>query len=335
MTDPFLSLFARQFEENRAYRSYSLSIGRVPDSLNDWRRIPPLPTLAFKMAEVACRPFSEAVRIFLSSGTSIGPAAHSRHPIFDLVLIREAILRGFACHLLPDLAPSERIPMLIVHPSAAEEPHSSLSFMFQTVLETFGDRQSEFFIVGGKLRLGPLLERLARIDRAAALLGTSLALARVMEEMESRTLKIPLPPGSRLMDTGGFKGKREIPRETLVRRYADRLGIPPTYCVNEYGMTELSSQFYDRVIGEGSFGYLPSEGLRTLVLDPRTLEEEPTGEVGVLAHFDLANVGSAVGVLTEDLGRALPNGRFELIGRAAGAEIRGCSLSIESMLLPR
>jgi hypothetical protein len=80
------------------------------------------------------------------------------------------------------------------------------------------------------------------------------------------------------------------------------------------------------------------------VLDPATLEEAPPGNAGLLAIFDLANLGSAAHLLTEDLGvtaasgasgAAPPDGGaggFRLLGRAAGAELRGCSLAAEELL---
>ena len=49
-----------------------------------------------------------------------------------------------------------------------------------------------------------------------------------------------------------------------------------------------------------------------------------------VAIFDLANLSSAVHLLTEDLGR-LEDGRLHLEGRAAGAELRGCSLTAEEL----
>jgi hypothetical protein len=45
---------------------------------------------------------------------------------------------------------------------------------------------------------------------------------------------------------------------------------------------------------------------------------------------DLANLWSAMCIQTEDLGIANGNG-FEILGRAAGAEVRGCSLNAEAL----
>ena len=51
---------------------------------------------------------------------------------------------------------------------------------------------------------------------------------------------------------------------------------------------------------------------------------------GLLAVFDLANVGSVLHLLTEDLAR-VEDGGFRLLGRASGAELRGCSLTAEEL----
>lgn len=70
--------------------------------------------------------------------------------------------------------------------------------------------------------------------------------------------------------------------------------------------------------------------VRTRILDPATLEEVPPGEVGLLTHYDLANCGSVIAIETEDLGFRIEEG-FEVLGRAPGAEARGCSLTIEEL----
>ena len=54
--------------------------------------------------------------------------------------------------------------------------------------------------------------------------------------------------------------------------------------------------------------------------------------MGILAHLDLANLGSVSAILTEDLGFLVPGG-FTLRGRTPGAEPRGCSLAMEEFLV--
>jgi hypothetical protein len=112
-------------------------------------------------------------------------------------------------------------------------------------------------------------------------------------------------------------------------------------------MTELLSQFYEPIL-TGPHDLDPGTGeshspppshryhrgppwIRTLVLDPLSLRVLPRGETGVLAHMDLANLGSVAAVLTEDLGRQYRDG-FQLLGRSSGSEPRGCSLAMEDFL---
>jgi hypothetical protein len=71
--------------------------------------------------------------------------------------------------------------------------------------------------------------------------------------------------------------------------------------------------------------------VRTRVVDPATQKDVAPGGEGVLAHFDLANVGSALAVLTSDLGELAPGG-FRVLGRLRGAEARGCSLAADALL---
>jgi hypothetical protein len=71
--------------------------------------------------------------------------------------------------------------------------------------------------------------------------------------------------------------------------------------------------------------------VKTRVVDPETLQPVPAGEVGILQHFDLANLFSVMAVQTEDLGRIHDPG-FELLGRAPGATPRGCSVAVDLLL---
>jgi len=199
------------------------------------------------------------------------------------------------------------------------------------------------FLDRGGLRVAELLEALeaARAEgEPVMLLGTALGFAALVEELEARRASVELPAGSRLMDTGGFKGRsREASRAELLDRYGRRLGIPPSHVVGEYGMTELSSQFYESSLAAyRKTGRTPEKRIyeappwvRTRVLDPDTLEPLPPGRAGLLAHFDLANAWTVAAIVTEDLGEIVPGG-FRFLGRARGAALRGCSLATEELL---
>lgn len=144
-----------------------------------------------------------------------------------------------------------------------------------------------------------------------------------------------LPESARIMETGGFKGvRRSVSRDELYRGIEDLTGVPRARIVNEYGMTELLSQLYEPVLTEGAGAggeHVAPPWLRVRALDPTTLAPMPEGEEGVLAFFDLANLGSVSHILTEDVGSVV-GGRVRLRGRAAGAEPRGCSRAMDELM---
>ena len=122
-----------------------------------------------------------------------------------------------------------------------------------------------------------------------------------------------------------------LPLDAFYDALAQGFGVPRERCINMYGMTELSSQFYD----DGN-AVVPSvksapHWVRTRVVDPLTGRDMPRGERGVLVHCDLANFNSATTILTEDVGIAVDGG-FLLLGRAEGAEAKGCSLAVQDFL---
>jgi hypothetical protein len=179
------------------------------------------------------------------------------------------------------------------------------------------------------LRLGA--ELAARRGEPLLLLGTSFALVWLLDELAAAEL--PLPPGSTVMWTGGFKGRsRSIDAAELGRAICRALHIEPRRLIGEYGMTELSSQLYDRgasVAGEPS-AFIEPPWLRVTPVDPLSLEPVAPGEIGLARFTDLANIDSAVNVLTHDRVRRTPAG-IVLVGRQTGARLRGCSLAVEAL----
>ncbi len=324
-----LRLFSEQFERNAPYRQFCLLQKKTPDCVRRWDEIPPLPVTAFKVADIVCRPMARAARVFHSSGTT--GQTPSRHALFDLELSQSAIASHFARHLIPE---GQRMRLAILTASPEEAPHASLAHMMETVRVAFGTSESRYYIERGRLQSERLVYDLAEATSPVCLLGTSFSFVHLIDFYARHGFPCVLPAGSRLMDTGGFKGKsREVAREWIYARAEALWGIRPENCVNEYGMTEMTSQFYDGVVGEATRDdaprvYRSPPQVRTRVLSPATLAPVPHGEMGLLAHYDLANRDSALAVLTEDLGHEA-NGGFILIGRATGAQARGCSLTLD------
>ncbi len=207
----------------------------------------------------------------------------------------------------------------------------------ESVSEIMVNPSAVFVERGGRLeRVGGVALDPKHVRQAA------LAIARSQGDdisAERPLLDARLPDGSRVMETGGFKGRsRTVPRKELYAAIDSRLGIPSDRIVNEYGMTELLSQLYEPVLTGGPRLHHPPPWVRTRVLDPATLDPLPPGREGLLCHFDLANLGSVCCVLTEDLGVEHPEAEghgFRVLGRNPGAEPRGCSLAMDDLMTAR
>jgi hypothetical protein len=290
--------------------------------------VPAVPTDAFKATRVATFPEASARAIFKTSGTTLG--ARGTHAMrntgsYDAAALafgRWALGRG-----LP-----ERAPVLVLGPSPAEAPDSSLAHMNAL----FAADDGAYFVEGDVLDLAGFDERVARATvegKPVLVLATSFALVHLLDALGQEFFR--LPRGSRVMHTGGYKGKsREVPKEALRRDLARAFCIDERALVAEYGMTELSSQFYEATVARDDatpWVFVEPPWARVVPVDPMTLAPVPEGEIGIARISDLMNVDSAVVVLAPDRVRRV-HGGFELLGRAPGAPPRGCSIAIDEML---
>jgi hypothetical protein len=179
--------------------------------------------------------------------------------------------------------------------------------------------------------LSTLLE-CEKTNQPVALLGTAFNFVHLIDTLAERRLQIMLPAGSRVMETGGYKGRsRSLPKVRLHGAISQTLGISRGNIVSEYGMCELSSQAYEHSL-DASLSAPPTAGrfhfppwARFLVISPETGDAAGEGKPGLLRVFDLANVASVLAIQTEDMAIQREDG-FELLGRAALTEPRGCSL---------
>jgi hypothetical protein len=308
-----------------------------PDSVREWREIPAVPTGGFKELALRCFSAESTVHTFRTSGTSLSRrgALH----LDTLALYEASLLPTIRRFLFPDLEVGGRMTIRVLAPSPAELPDSSLSHMFGRALEVLGSDDSGYDMSGEVLAVDSLLgacQSAAAGREPIAICGTAFAFVHWLDDLARRELRLQLPAGSRIMETGGFKGRvREIARPDLYRALEDRLGVPQKRIVNQYGMTELASQFYDSVLHDpaGTRRKLGPPWARVRIVDPISGDEAQPGRLGQIVIHDLANTGSVAAVATADLGRRSPDGEgFEVAGRAEGAEARGCSIAADSML---
>ena len=305
-----LDAFAYQYERIGPYRSLCDRQGVAPSGVTEWQQIPPVPALAFKSLALHA---AEPREVFRSSGTAASRSTHY-HPFPDLY---RAVVDASFPHSC--LAPLQQPPMLSLIPSREQAPDSSLSFMVDHVLRTHGASDSlvAFGPRGVETRTArSFLATRQRDHRPTLILATTFALVQLLDALERLDLRFRLPGGSKLFEAGGTKGKtREVSRAKLVDALEERLALEPEAMVREYGMTELTSQCYtSSEPGADPELFLPPPWMRLRVLDPDSLQELPLGEPGLITLLDLANVGSALHLLTEDLGAARREG-IRLLGR--------------------
>lgn len=324
-----LEIFALQFDANLPYARYCRAIGASPGSVSSWCDIPAAPTAAFRAVDLIVGEPADACLRFRTSGTTRGEAERGVHPIRQPETYRAALSGPFRHSIL---AGRDSAHLLLLHPPFQAKAQSSLAWMFDEILDRFG--------APGSTRLDPTgglsgdsvsreLEAGAAGREPVVILGTTLAYADLLVCLERSGLTVTLPPGSRLVDTGGAKGRDGLDRRAVMSQVLSCLGLDDPAAINEFGMTELLSQRY--AAGLDDLRLVGPPWLRTRVLDPVTLQEKPRGEPGILCHYDLANVGSVLAVLTEDRGRAHGEA-IEWLGRTPGAPPRGCSLATAELL---
>jgi hypothetical protein len=312
------AVFAWQFERNLPYRRYCEALGCGPREIRDWRGIPALPTDCFKDARhrPSCFPGETAVRSFLTSGTTRD--VKGRHDFADFELYETAILYGWREVGLPEI----RNPwFLSVSPDMT--PHSSLAHMFGTLAN--GEKDRWMTDDAGNVDLARLVSQRLPVNFFA----TAIGLLRLMESHP----RIPLPEESWIFETGGYKGLSvSLDPGAFRRRVGEYFDIPVNRILNEYSMTELSSQFYrwpDEPAHRGPFW------TRIRVVDPETGRSAEDGNAGYLEIIDAANLGSVVAIRTQDLAIARGDSEFELLGRDPGALPRGCSRAADDLMTKR
>jgi len=338
-----LELFALQFARNPLYRRFCEARGARPGTVADWTEIPAIPTAAFKAGPLSCLPAAARTAVFHSSGTTGQTPSRHFHSADSLALYEASLRAWFDAHWPVAAGPWAWV---ILTPPPDQAPHSSLVHMFETLRRARKPAAAAF--VGRAAEDGawvldvdaawPLLQSAAAGAQPVFLLGTAFSFVHLLDDFAARGRGLTLPAGSCALETGGYKGRsRALPKAELHALMSRRLGLRPDRIICEYGMSELSSQAYDGEVGPVAARALPglaSPGARRFrfppwarvrIISPETGAAVEEGETGLICVFDLANVYSVLAVQTEDLGRRRGSG-FELAGRAALAEPRGCSL---------
>ena len=319
----------------RYYEARGVDVARLEAATD----IPAVDCDAFRLRRIAAHPASADERCFATSGTT--GSARGRHPMRTTASYKHGALQWAERQLWPD-GPALRF--IALASPAEQAPESSLSFMLDCFAEALA-LPASWHWDGSELDLDSIRQAVLQAraaDEPALVAGTAFAFVHLCDGLSEAALA--LPEGSRVMQTGGFKGRsRQVAPEQLRGNIAACFAVPASHVVGEYGMTELSSQLYQGSLAAALGGqpaasatrYFPPPWVRANAVDPSSLEPLDAGERGICRIVDLANVDSAVAIQTADLVRVESDGSIELLGRAPGAVARGCSLAFEQLVAGR
>lgn len=313
-------VFSYQYHQNRAYKNYCNSLGKTPESVARWQDIPTVPTDAFKFSHAPLATFAQekASFSFLTSGTT--QEIRGTHHFLSADLYNTSILSAWHGLNIPRLHRA-----IFLTPKPEDVPHSSLSHMMGVLASEIAKETYWVADKNNNLDVHQLKQAL-ETDEPVAVLGTALAF---LLWFEKHPHQYNLAKGSWALETGGYKGsQRSMSKADLYDLFSQHLSLAPDSVINEYSMTELSSQFY----AQGIHGrHLIQPWTRVRVMDPATGDEATPGTPGYLHIYDLANTYSVLAIQTQDIAIAHDTESFTLLGRDPSALPRGCSRSSDAV----
>ncbi|PKQ29441.1 MAG: acyl-protein synthetase [Actinobacteria bacterium HGW-Actinobacteria-10] len=321
-------VFAFQYAHNEPYARYCDALGIRPESVAQWDEIPAYPTQSFKDEIVASFDFGDAVMAQMTSGTT---SANQRGRIFRdeaglrLVLAANRVMTG--AYLFPDLAAGSRCRLLLLAPSPQMAPSMGMAIGMEETRKAFGSPDSEFMMSRRGVEVVALLEALKHAQESChpvALIGSTSAFVYFARACQKKNVRFCLPPGSRVCDGGGYRGRfGEVTRQDYYEICEEVLGVPRSHCVNTLGMAESATNYFDNVLRDGYLGRATGRAkcappwTRVRAVSVEDLTVLPPGEVGLLQHWDLANLPTVLAVQTDNLGYTDGEGGFEIVGRAS------------------
>jgi len=275
------------------------------------------------------------VRTFRTSGTTGGERGAAHYSARGLELMNLSILANARRHIVRELHSPVILRMV---PSAAAAPDMVIAYGMEYIAKAFGHPELSTCVLGPQGVDFALLQQRLQAALAAnlpvVLIGASFAFVNICDTCEAQGQRWQLPPGSRMVDAGGFKGRsRAVDVDTLRAAVERVFGIPSRQCINLFGMTELASQLYDGAdVPLGPLGERPKSVLpwvRPQVRDAHSLELRSSGS-GLLEVVDLCILDRPYVVLTGDRGIATEAG-VASAGRIERGQSRGCSLTLDEI----
>ncbi len=327
--DYALRMFALHYQVNSIFREFCDAKKVRPGDVGRWEEIPMVYNDMFKTHLITSFPLEKAVMGCLTGGTT---SLTQRGRIFrdedgkSLVFSANRVMTG--SYLFPDFEEGKRCRILILAPSPKLAPSMGMAIGIDQTRRTFGAPDSKFLLGKSGVHINDLLKALRESEDTGvpvALIGATSAYVYFFQACRRKKMSFRLPPGSRVCDGGGYRGRfGVVTRKDYYSMVREILDVPETHCVNVLGEAETATNLFDDALRRHVNGLQqrkrtrpvpPWSRVRAMNLD--NLKPLPDGEVGLLAHWDLANVPTVLAVITDNLGYTTDDGRScEMVGRA-------------------
>lgn len=304
-----LALFQYQAAHNEVYKRYISLLKVNINGIEHIEQIPFLPISFFKQFRVTTGNFKPSI-VFSSSGTT--GMTNSTHYVKDEKLYIKSFLKSFRQFY----GDETKYTFICLLPSYMEREGSSLIYMMDYLVKASNKTLSGFYANSNSAIIDVIRTLKNNNTQNVFFIGVTFALLDLAEKYQLDLSNFII------METGGMKGRRkEITRAELYEILGSKLNAKAIH--SEYGMTELLSQAYSK---ENGYFNCPKH-MKVLIRDlndPFTLL--PLNKTGVINIIDLANIHSCSFIATQDAGKILDNGSFEVLGRVDHSDIRGCNL---------
>lgn len=327
--DYCMQLFELQYGTNKIFREFCDAKKVRPGDISRWQDVPMVYNDVFKTHLVASFPLEQSVMACLTGGTT---SLTQRGRIFRDAdgqrLVFGANRMMTESYLFPDFEHGKRCRILILAPSPEMAPSMGMAIGMDQTRKAFGTDDSIFLLKKTGIDVNNLLKALRAAEASGvpvALIGATAAYVYFFQACRRKKIKFKLPHGSRVCDGGGYRGRfGVVTRDDYYEMVREILDIPENHCVNVLGEAETATNLFDDALRRHVKGLTPQKRTRpvppwsrVLAMNIDDLTPLPDGEVGLLAHWDLANVPTVLAVITDNLGYTTDNGTgCEMVGRA-------------------
>lgn len=327
--DHCLRMFALHYEVNAIFREFCDAKKVRPGDVSRWQDIPMVYNDVFKTHLVASFPLEQSVMACLTGGTT---SLTQRGRIFRDAdgqrLVFAANRMMTESYLFPDFEGGKRCRILILAPSPELAPSMGMAIGIDQTRRAFGTPDSMFLLGKTGIDVNGLIRALRESEAGGvpvALIGATSAYVYFFQACRRKKMSFKLPPGSRICDGGGYRGRfGVVTRDDYYAMVQEIIGIPDSHCVNVLGEAETATNLFDDSLRRCVKGLPAAKRTRpvppwsrVLAMSIDDLKPLPDGEIGLLAHWDLANVPTVLAVITDNLGYTTGNGTgCEMVGRA-------------------